>query len=226
MQAAFPAREPLGERARVALCGDRDELALESVAAVLAAVDDGRAHAGVVPLEDSVAGLRADTVDALVFDSEHLLVTGEVDLDDDGVTTRWVSVGREPVVTPADPQTLLFVVPALNRPGTLLEVLAAFSSRGLNLTRVGTRPLHGALGMYGFLLEVEGSPLDAWVADALADLLAAASHVKFLGTFGAGERTWSAVTGQRPAGDDLQTVEDLDALVDRLRATDPGQARP
>lgn len=174
---------------------------------------------GVVPLEDSHVGLCAATVDGLAFDTESVVVVDEVDIVGDDAhepTTRWVAVATTPVSDPTDPQTLLFAIPQLNRPGTLLEMLAAFSSRGLNLTRLGTRPLHGDIGMYGFLMEVEGSPVDAWVADALADVMGASSHLKFLGTFPAGERMWSQVTGRLPAGRNLRTLEDLDTLVSGL----------
>lgn len=186
------------------------------VAAILAAVDQGAAAMGVVPLEDSHDGLCAATVDGLAFDTADVVVTDEVDLQEGETTTRWVTVAT---VTPSvveDPQTLLFVIPQLNRPGTLLEMVAAFSSRGLNLTRIGTRPLHGAIGMYGFLLEVEGSPRDVWLADALADVLEASSHLKFLGTFPAGQRAWSEVSGRLPAGPDVRTLDDLDALAARV----------
>lgn len=192
------------------------------VATVLAAVDDGRADLGIVPLEDSHDGLCAATVDGLAFDTSDVVVVDELDLQDGDVTTRWIMVGTQPARDVVDPQTLLFVIPRLNRPGTLLEMLAAFSSRGLNLTRFGTRPLHGALGMYGFLLEVEGSPRDVWLADALADVLSASSHLKYLGTFPAGERTWSQVSGRLPAGVDLRTLDDLETLAVRLDGTRAG----
>ncbi|HKJ56020.1 MAG TPA: hypothetical protein VJ978_08530 [Nitriliruptoraceae bacterium] len=186
------------------------------VAAILAAVDRGTAAMGVVPLEDSHDGLCAATVDGLAFDTADVVVTDEVDLREGETTTRWVTVATVPPSAIEDPQTLLFVIPQLNRPGTLLEMVAAFSSRGLNLTRIGTRPLHGTIGMYGFLLEVEGSPRDVWLADALADVLEASSHLKFLGTFPAGQRAWSEVSGRVPAGPDLRTLDDLDALAARV----------
>ena len=211
-----------GARAAGRLASRRSEKAATrfrpapAIAGVLAAVDAGAVDLGIVPLEDSHDGLCAETVDGLAFETAEVVVVGEVDLTRGGVTTRWVAVATTPAIDVDDPQTLLFAVPRLNRPGTLLEMLAAFSSRGLNLTRFATRPLHGALGMYGFLLEVEGSPVDEWVADALADVLAAASHVKFLGTFAAGERSWSEVTGLQPAGPALRTMADLDVLAARL----------
>lgn len=187
-----------------------------SIAEVVTLVESGRADVGFVPLEDSASGLHDETVDAMVFSAGDVVVIGEVDLVDAEMTTRWVGIGREQPGAVAGPQTLVFAIPILNRPGTLQEVLAAFSSRGINLNRFWPRPLHGVLGMYGFLLEFEGSPVDPWVADALADVLSASSHMKFLGTFPAGRREWAQVTGRVPAGADLRSLSDLDRLVSRL----------
>lgn len=199
-----------------------------TVAEVLAAVDAAAVDhdtLGVVPLESSHTGPDPDTVDGLVFATRDVVVVAETDLvtvETGGgeVTMRWVTVGTRPPMHVVDPQTLLFVIPQLNRPGTLLELLAAFSSRGCNLTRFATRPLRGGLGMYGFLLEVEGSPADAWMQDALADVLGASSHLKFLGTFAAGQRAWSPVTGVTPAGRDLRTLSDLSDLAEHLGGHD------
>lgn len=186
--------------------------ALEHVAA-------GDASAAVVAFEDSHDGTDVATLDALVFDVADLVVTAEVDVVRDGRTTRWVVV-RPTSDAPRPPddvpvQTLFFVVPHLNRPGVLTEMLAAFSSRGINVGRFDPRPLHGSLGMYGFLLEVDGQPGQPWFAEAVADLLAATSTVTHLGTLATGERAWSAVSGRMPAGPAMQDRDDLARLVTR-----------
>jgi len=179
----------------------------------------GDATAAVVAFEDSHDGTDVATLDALVFDVADLVVTAETDVVHDGRTTRWVVVrpvddaSRPPDDVPV--QTLFFVVPQLNRPGVLTEMLAAFSSRGINVGRFEPRPLHGSLGMYGFLLEVDGHPGQPWFAAAVADLLAATSALTHLGTLATGERVWSAVSGRMPAGPTLQDRDDLAALVVR-----------
>ncbi|MBY5162354.1 hypothetical protein [Salsipaludibacter albus] len=185
----------------------------------LRAVAAGTCEVAVVPWEDSHAGTATDTVDALVFTPGDLVVCAEVDRVEDGRTTRWVAVrAADDAARPAvgdRVQTLLFAVPHLNRPGSLTEMLAAFSSRGINVTRFEPRPLHAALGMYGFLLEVEGHPADPWLADALADLLTASSVVTHLGTWEAGTRAWSAVTGRAPEGPVVRDRADVVALGER-----------
>lgn len=50
---------------------------LGTVAEVLQEVASGRCSAGVVPIENSVQGEVTATLDALVFDNHHLLITGE-----------------------------------------------------------------------------------------------------------------------------------------------------
>ncbi len=199
-----------------------DAVALPGPDVALHAVADGTHERAVLAFEDSHDGTDAATLDTLVFGVAGLAVTAEVDLqrglgDGEVRTTRWVEVrrGDRAPDPPTDVrlQTLLFAVPHLNRPGALSEILAAFSSRGINVGRFEPRPLHAALGMYGFLLEVEGTPGDPWLAEALADLLAATSTVTHLGTFPAGERTWSTVSGRSPAGHGLRDRDDLAALV-------------
>lgn len=223
MRAAYSRTEDaLGRQAVAELAGDAETVELDDVRAVLHAVDAGTVDLGIVPFEDSVGGSATAVVDHLVFGSDRLLVVAEVDQPvpgaDPPATRRHVAVATTPAAPSAAAQTLVFVVPGFNRPGTLTEVLASFSSRGINLTRVESRPLAGHLGMYGFVVEFEGAPTDPIVREALGDVLQATSTVKFLGTFAAGRRAWGHVTGREVRGNLLHELADLDALADRLGA--------
>lgn len=212
-----PDRHDGREAARRLLADDVDVTVGDDVRGVLASVGAGDLDAAVVPFEDSEDGTCVPTVDTMVFDVADLVVTAEVDLDRDGRTTRWVRVARAadtgPVGADGPVQSLFFAVPHLNRPGVLAEMVAAFSSRGINVGRFEPRPLQAGLGMYGFLLEVDGHPGQPWVAEALADLLAATSAVVHLGTLATGERAWSTVSGRGPAGRRLRDRGDLAVLV-------------
>lgn len=221
MRAAYSRTEDgLGRAAVTHLAGDAELVELDSVRAVLDAVEAGEVEVGVVPFEDSVGGSTTAVVDHLVFGADRLVVVAEVDQPvpdaDPPATRRHVAVATEPVAPDVAAQTLVFVVPGFNRPGTLTEVLASFSSRGINLTRVESRPLSGHLGMYGFVVEFEGTVVDRVVREALGDVLQAASTVKFLGTFAAGRRAWGHVTGRDVRGNLLQDLADVDALAERL----------
>lgn len=221
MRAAYSRTEDALGRAAVAeLAADAELVEVDGVRSVLVAVADGTVDLGVVPFEDSVHGSSAAVVDHLVFAATDLVVVAEVDQPDPDAsppaTRRHVAVATTPARPPAAAQTLVFVVPGFNRPGTLTEVLASFSARGINLTRVESRPMAGHLGMYGFLVEFEGDPTDPLVREALGDVLQAAATVKYLGSFAAGRRAWGEVTGRLVAGNLLADPTDVEALAERL----------
>ena len=222
MRAAYSRTEDaLGRDAAARLAGEATLVELDSVRAVMDAVEADEADLGIVPFEDSVGGSATAVVDHLVFGTHALVVVGELDQPvpdaDPPATRRHVAVATRPVLPAAAAQTLVFVVPGYNRPGTLTEVLASFSSRGINLTRVESRPLAGHLGMYGFVVEFEGAVTDEIVREALGDVLQAASTVKFLGSFAAGRRSWGQVSGREVRGNLLHDLGDVDALAERLR---------
>jgi len=72
---------------------------------------------------------------------------------------------------------------AHDRPGTLVGVLHEFSDRQINLTKIESRPSKGELGVYVFLVDVEGHRTDARVAEALEKVLGQASFFKVFGSY-------------------------------------------
>lgn len=110
------------------------------------------------------------------------LATGVHDAGD--AETRFLLL-RRPAALPApsgQDRTSLVAV-AADRPGALLEVLAEFALRGINLTRIESRPMKGRLGEYRFFLDCEGHVAEAAVGDALAQLHRRCSSVRFLGSY-------------------------------------------
>jgi prephenate dehydratase len=72
---------PPGTNSHAALVGagvDAELVELPSVAAVIAAVQDGSVDRGLVPLENSREGAVAATLDALVFDAPDVVIVGEL----------------------------------------------------------------------------------------------------------------------------------------------------
>jgi prephenate dehydratase len=72
---------PPGTNSHAALVGagvDAELVELPSVAAVIAAVQDGSVERGLVPLENSREGAVAATLDALVFDAPDVVIVGEL----------------------------------------------------------------------------------------------------------------------------------------------------
>lgn len=97
--------------------------------------------------------------------------------------TRFLVIAREPATSsraPANKTSLLLALS--NTPGSLHRALGVFAARGLDLSKIESRPLPGRPWEYLFYLDV----IDAGqgtVGDALAELQAFASDVRVLGTY-------------------------------------------
>jgi len=155
-----------------------------STSAAAVAVVDGNADAAVCA---PVAAARY---------ALHELATGVHDIGD--AETRFLLLRRPgtlPARTGTDRTSLVAV--AADRPGALLEVLAEFALRSINLTRIESRPMKGRLGEYRFFLDCDGHVTDPAVGDALAELHRRCHSVRFLGSY---PRTGGPGTGPDPAG--------------------------
>jgi prephenate dehydratase len=98
--------------------------------------------------------------------------------------TRFVLVAR-PGAVPAptgDDRTSL-VLGVANRPGSLLAALTEFAARGINLTRLESRPTRHRMGEYVFLLDADGHIADPAMADVLGALVRHDVLVRFLGSY-------------------------------------------
>lgn len=106
--------------------------------------------------------------------------------DNPGAVTRFVLVGRPgslPERTGADKTTVVVPLPE-DRPGALMEILDQFATRGVNLSRIESRPTGQYLGHYFFSIDADGHVGDARVADALAGLHRISPATRFLGSYG------------------------------------------
>lgn len=113
----------------------------------------------------------------------EVLAAGVADKSD--AMTRFVKVtrpGRVPEVTGADKTTLLVQLPH-NRAGALLDMLEQFSVRGVNLTRIESRPVGDALGRYRFSIDVEGHIREERIQAAVIGLHRTCPVVRFLGSY-------------------------------------------
>ena len=78
---------------------------------------------------------------------------------------------------------LMFHGAGSSGPGWLVRCLAEFASRGVNLTRIESRPRRQGLGEYMFFLDLAGSEADEAVAEAIGGLRGHAEVVRVLGSF-------------------------------------------
>ncbi len=105
--------------------------------------------------------------------------------DRPGAITRFVRLSRPvppPPPTGADTTTLVGFL-RHNHPGALLELLQQFVSRGIDLTRLESRPTGEALGQYCFAIEANGHLSESRMAEALTGLHRTCADVRYLGSY-------------------------------------------
>ena len=139
--------------------------------------------------------------------------------DTAGAVTRFVLVGRPtapPPRTGADRTSVIAFQPE-DHPGMLLGLLEQFSSRGVNLTRIESRPTGDALGRYCFAIDAEGHVEDARVAEALLGLHRSCASVRFLGSYPRADGLPVAVG----AGTEDAAFDAAHAWLDAVRAGQP-----
>lgn len=155
---------------------DAGHVLTSSTAAAAGDVDAGSVDAAVV------APVAAEHYPRL-----RPLANGVADSPD--AVTRFLLVrtpGPPPQPTGAD-RTSVAVV-AHDEVGALNDVLAEISLRGINLSRIESRPTKDRLGEYRFFFDFDGHVADARVGDALTGLRRRCSEVRFLGSFPKADR--------------------------------------
>ena len=108
--------------------------------------------------------------------------------DEPGNATRFVWLARQAAATaPGEgvraKTSLAFWGSGDDSPGWLVRCLSEFAFRGVNLTKIESRPLRGRLGHYRFFVDCQGAAADAAVADAVAGLRKHCEQVRVLGSY-------------------------------------------
>jgi prephenate dehydratase len=117
-------------------------------------------------------------------------VLAEAIADNPSAVTRFVLVSRSrriPPRTGADKTSLIVELPD-DEPGSLLAMLEQFSTRGVNMSLLESRPIGDALGRYRFVIDLDGHVEDERVADALLGLRRFSPNVIFLGSYPRADR--------------------------------------
>ncbi|HWA66714.1 MAG TPA: prephenate dehydratase [Mycobacteriales bacterium] len=166
----------------------------------------------------AVAAGEADAAVAAPLAAERyqLEVLADDIADNPGAVTRFVLVSRPvppPPVTGADKTTVVAYI-ADDHAGALLELLTEFAVRGVNLTRIESRPTGVGLGRYCFSIDAEGHVEQQRVGEALAAMKRLCADVRFLGSYPAAARTPIAEKSGTSDGDFAESK----AWVESLRA--------
>ncbi|MFG2038603.1 prephenate dehydratase [Dactylosporangium sp. NPDC048998] len=138
--------------------------------------------------------------------------------DNPGAMTRFALVSRPgpPPPPTGDDLTTLAVYISHDRVGALLAVLTELSVRGVNLTRIESRPTGERLGRYVFFLDCGGHVADRQMGEALQGLRRICADVRFLGSY---PRASDGDPSPRPApGLSDDDFADAASWLQRLRA--------
>ena len=109
--------------------------------------------------------------------------------DEANNVTRFVWVapeGTEPAAALDDATwktSLIFSELGEDHPGALVAALDEFSSRGINLSRIESRPLRSQLGRYMFFVDCDGKLDSEPVAAAIEALRGKAESVRIIGSY-------------------------------------------
>lgn len=119
----------------------------------------------------------------------HILAEGLEDEPGNATRFVWLARADDPdAAVPSDPAaaartSIVFHGDGDGTSGWLVRCLSEFAFRGVNLTKIQSRPLRSALGHYLFHLDLEGRAADAAVAAAVDALATHCQAVRILGTY-------------------------------------------
>lgn len=121
----------------------------------------------------------------IAVERHRLAVLAEDIGDHPEAVTRFVLVSRPgtPPAPTGNDVTSIVVYIAHDRAGSLLAVLTELAVRGVNLSRIESRPVGEALGRYCFFLDCAGHVSEARMGEALMGLRRTSAAVRFLGSY-------------------------------------------
>ena len=112
--------------------------------------------------------------------------------DEPDNTTRFVVIATRDVAAPSGNDKTSLLLSRPNEPGAIVSLLQPFSTHGISLTKLESRPARSLLGgfsrgtpiwEYVFFVDIEGHREDAAVKAALQEVSAQASLMKVLGSY-------------------------------------------
>ncbi|MFB0836197.1 prephenate dehydratase [Arthrobacter halodurans] len=141
--------------------------------------------AGALALLEPDNAYDAAICSPLVAERHPLTVLRAGIEDNAGAVTRFVLVrrpGQLPPSSGSDKTTVVIPLPE-DHPGALMGILEQFAARGVNLSRIESRPTGQGLGSYFFSVDADGHIDEARMADALAGLHRISPDIRFLGSY-------------------------------------------
>ncbi|VVB89286.1 Prephenate dehydratase [uncultured archaeon] len=97
--------------------------------------------------------------------------------------TRFVVVGKDMPHATGNDKTSIILYLEKNRPGALYDILGEFADRGIDLTKIESRPTKKGLGDYLFYIDMKGHINDKNVKKALDKIKSKVEMLKILGSY-------------------------------------------
>lgn len=121
----------------------------------------------------------------------RILLAGVEDVAGNRTRFVWLGAAGSPAGLPSErldadrawKTAIVFWGTGSDAPGWLVRCLSELAFRGVNMTRIESRPLKAGLGSYMFFIDLDGSTDDAPVADALEALGSRVEVLRVLGSF-------------------------------------------
>lgn len=144
--------------------------------------------------------------------------------DRQGAVTRFVVLqtqdrSRTPAPSGADRTTLVALI-WQNRPGALLELLEQFAMRGIDLSRLESRPTGEGLGEYCFWIDADAHLAEPRMQEALVGLRRTCRDVRFFGSYARADGR----TGAVPEHADAAAYAEAATWVEGLSGPAPASA--
>ena len=128
--------------------------------------------------------------------------------------TRFIEIGKKgkPAAKTGHDKTSVVVELPDDRPGGLLEMLEQFAARGVNLSRIESRPVGDRFGRYRFNIDAQGHIEDEAIAESLMGLHRFSPKVIFLGSYSRADKNESVHLGNNENSDYEAAKRWLDEL--------------
>ena len=112
------------------------------------------------------------------------LDVGATDTQDfSGNMTRFVVLGPRMARPTGADKTSMVVFFGEDRPGLLLRILDEFALRGINLSKIESRPTKQQLGEYCIFIDAVGHPTESRMAEALRSVHRHVAELRILGAY-------------------------------------------
>ena len=139
--------------------------------------------------EAAIASARAAEIYGL-----HILKEG-IESDHQNFTRFFVLEKHPRPIRDANKTSIVFA--AKNTPGALYLCLKEFAERGINLTKLESRPRKNKPWMYVFFTDIDGNVDDANINAAIGGLLKTAAFVKILGSYKKAEEPYDPLLSKK-----------------------------